>query len=168
MTTLVSPRSALRQNFAPPMLAALVCIDFDGTLAVRDVAPWDLAHAFGDAARHARLEAWLRELVALGATIAIVSRNTRGVIGQCLEQAGWTALFADRVYAREDVERHSAWHGRKSPLLRKALIEPNRLRAEDVLLIDREAVLEVKGPGAARSGEVPPTKVWLTIKKARS
>lgn len=58
---------------------------------------------------------------------------------------------------------------RKSPLLRKAaLIEPNRLRADDVLLIDREAVLEVKGPGAARSGEVPPTKVWLTIKKARS
>jgi hypothetical protein len=131
---------------ASSAFAALVCIDFDSTLAVRDVAPWDTEHVFGDAARHARIEAWLLELDALGATLAIVSRNSRGVVKFCLDKAGWTALFGGRVYTGEDVERYSAWNGHKSPLLRKVLIEPNRLRVEDVLLVDDQerVLLEVR------------------------
>jgi predicted enzyme involved in methoxymalonyl-ACP biosynthesis len=120
----------------PDPSAVIVALDFDGTLAVRDVLPWDMSHAFGSAERVAMIGAWLRELKKEGARLTIVSRNAQQIILACLEQVGWAALFEGGIYGREHVERYSSWHGRKSPLIRKVLCECNRLGPESVIMID--------------------------------
>lgn len=151
----------------------LLALDFDGTLAVRDVMPWDLAHAFGPPERVAELEAWLRKLRELGVTLIIVSRNTRKVVTHCITNAGWIGLFA-HVFGREDVESYSAWHGRKSVLIRRILLERYRMQAEDLLFIDDDpahcsdvckrvpgaAILHVRGKRGLEEADLCKAMVW--------
>lgn len=131
----LSRASTVRAGLSAPG-APLVALDFDCTLAVRDVMPWDLEHVFGPAERVAELEAWLRGLRGTGVTLAIVSRNIRRVLHACLAAVGWTDLFGAHVYGREDVEAYSSWHGRKSVLIRRLMIEREQVRAEDLLFVD--------------------------------
>lgn len=147
-----TPNSSVRSSagrqgaakFLPmPETAGVVALDFDGTLAVRGVAFTDMSkgvvdHCFGGSERVAQLTAWLEGLRADGATLAVVSRNSQRILNTCLGELGWAPLFGERVFGREDIEKHSMLHGRKSVLIRKLLVEPFGLRAEDVMLVDDE------------------------------
>ncbi|KAG8469993.1 hypothetical protein KFE25_006448 [Diacronema lutheri] len=147
------PRSRGAMSALPEIAHLVVALDFDSTLATHDVMPWDMASPFGPAERVAAIDAWLRAMRAGDVTLALVSRNVRGVLAQCLAVAGWSELFGKHVYGREDVESYSAWHGRKSVLIRRVLIEQHTMRAEDVLFVDdsMENCREVEKhiPGAA-------------------
>lgn len=167
-----------------PATSGVVALDFDGTLAARGVAHSDLqhgivSHCFGGAERVASLTAWLERLKADGATLAVVSRNSQRIVRACLGEVGWLGLFGEHLYGREDIERHSMLNGRKSVLIRKLLIEPFGLRAEDVLFVDDDeancndverrlgaAVLLVTGREGLVASELLRVSQWVAQRAA--
>lgn len=167
-----------------PATSGVVALDFDGTLAARGVAHSDLqhgivSHCFGGAERVASLTAWLERLKADGATLAVVSRNSQRIVRACLGEVGWLGLFGEHLYGREDIERHSMLKGRKSVLIRKLLIEPFGLRAEDVLFVDDDeancddvekrlgaAVLLVTGREGLVASELLRVSQWVAQRAA--
>ncbi|KAJ1639748.1 hypothetical protein T492DRAFT_934187 [Pavlovales sp. CCMP2436] len=164
-----------------PLVRTIIAIDFDGTLAVRDVAPWDMTAVFGNKQRVEQVGDWLRELKGLGSSLQIVSRNARAVIKPCVQHAGWTDLF-DEIFGREDVERYSAWHGRKSVLLGKLLVAKNGLRCEDVLFVDDDAsncrdvekhlpgmgIVHVKGKRGLESDDMQKVVAWARLRDSQA
>ncbi|KAJ1638384.1 hypothetical protein T492DRAFT_945358 [Pavlovales sp. CCMP2436] len=163
----------------PSGVVGVVALDFDGTLAIRGVAYHDLQHGivdfcFGGAERVAALTVWLTSLKEGGALLAIVSRNSHRIVHTCVTHLSWLHLFGDRIYGREEIERHSMLHGRKSVLIRKLLTDPFGLRAEDVMFVDDDeencedcgkrlgtAVLFVRGKAGMVGTEMDDVTEWL-------
>jgi phosphoglycolate phosphatase-like HAD superfamily hydrolase len=147
--------------------------DFDRTLAIKHVGPFDLGNdvvdrIFGGQERVDILASLLKELAQANCKCYVITRNSAHVVHKALTAIGIRDYFL-QIIGNETFD----FGERKSGIIDAYILEPSKLTPADVIFIDDDArevkdVQQVVGCTSVRAAYDPPTGGGMSAKDCQA